>query len=41
MIYDLAKRLDMVFEVWKDDVYIGKFKFVNGELKKIKDEINS
>jgi hypothetical protein len=36
LIYELAMRLDMVFEVWKDDVYIGKFKFVDGQLFKFK-----
>lgn len=24
MVYDMAKRLDMIIEVWRDDIYIGK-----------------
>jgi hypothetical protein len=40
-IYELAQKLDMIIEVWRNDVYIGKFKFINGKLKKLKDETNS
>ncbi len=37
LIYDMAKRLDLVIEVWKKGKYIGKFKFINGQLHKLKE----
>lgn len=36
LIYELAKRLGLVIEVWKDNVYIGKYRFVDGKLLKYK-----
>lgn len=36
MIYLLAERLGLVFEVWKNDVYIGKYRFIDGKLFKYK-----
>ena len=35
MVYEMAKKLDMIIEVWRDDIYIGKFKFINDELHKL------
>jgi len=37
LIYDMAKRLDMVIEVWKEGKYIGKFRFINGKFHKLKE----
>ena len=37
LIYDLAKRLDMVIEVTKKGEYIGKFRFINDKLHKLKE----
>ena len=36
LIYEMAKRLDMVIEVWKKGVYYGKYTFINGQLHKLK-----
>lgn len=36
LIYELAKRLDFIIEVWKNDVCIGQFKFIDNKLQKIK-----
>lgn len=36
MVYELAKRLGLVFEVWKDGVLVGKFKFIDNKLFKLK-----
>jgi hypothetical protein len=43
LIYDLAKRLDMVIEVTKEGKYIGKYRFINDKLHKLKENesINS
>ena len=38
LIYDLAKRLDMVIEVTKKGEYIGKFRFINDKLHKLKED---
>ena len=38
LIYDLAKRLDMIIEVTKEGEYIGKFRFINNKLHKLKEE---
>jgi hypothetical protein len=35
LIYDMAKRLDMVIEVTKKGEYIGKFRFINNKLHKL------
>jgi len=36
LIYEIAKRLDMIIEVWKEGKYIGTFKFIDGVLFKLK-----
>lgn len=38
LIYDLARRLNMVIEVKKNNIYIGKYKFINNKLHKLNDE---
>lgn len=38
MIYDLAKRLDMVIEVIKEGKYIGKYRFINDKLHKLNED---
>ena len=38
LIYELAKRLDMVIEVTKQDKYIGKYKFIKNKLNKLKED---
>ena len=35
LIYEMAKRLDMVIEVTKKGKYIGKFRFINNKLHKL------
>lgn len=35
LVYDLALRLNMVIEVWKDGKYIGKYRFIDGKLHKL------
>lgn len=37
LIYKLAEKLDMIIEVWKEGKYIGKYRFVNGKLYKLKE----
>ena len=37
LIYEMAKRLDMVIEVWKKGIYYGKYRFINGQLYKLKE----
>lgn len=37
LIYQLAEKLDMIIEVWKEGKYIGKYRFVNGKLYKLKE----
>ena len=37
LIYEMAKRLNMIIEVWKEGKYIGKFKFIDGKLHKMKE----
>jgi hypothetical protein len=36
LIYDFAKRLDFIIEVKKDGKYIGKYKYFNNKLHKLK-----
>ena len=38
LIYELAKRLDMIIEVTKEGKYIGKFRFINDKLHKLKED---
>lgn len=38
LIYELAKRLDMVIEVHKKGEYQGTYKFINDKLHKLKDK---
>ena len=40
LIYEMAKRLDLIIEVIKEGKYIGKFKFVNDKLYKLNEEEN-
>jgi hypothetical protein len=40
LIYDMAKRLDMVIEVTKKGEYIGKFRFINNKLHKLNETRN-
>lgn len=35
LIYEMAKRLDMVIEVTKKGEYLGKFRFINNKLYKL------
>jgi hypothetical protein len=35
LIYEMAKRLDLVIEVTKKGEYIGKFRFINNKLHKL------
>ena len=37
LIYEMAKRLDLVIEFWKGGKYIGKYIFINNKLHKWKD----
>lgn len=37
LIYEMAKRLDLVIEVWERGKYIGKYRFINNKLHKWKD----
>jgi hypothetical protein len=38
LIYDMAKRLDMIIEVTKKGKYLGKFRFINDKLHKLKED---
>jgi len=38
LIYDLAKKLDLIIEVTKDGKYAGKYKFINNKLHKLKED---
>ena len=38
LIYDLAKKLDLIIEVNKDGKYLGKYKFINNKLHKLKED---
>lgn len=38
LIYEMAKRLDMIIEVTKAGKYIGKYRFINDKLHKLKEE---
>lgn len=38
LVYDLAKRLDLIIEVTKDNKYAGKYKFINNKLHKLKED---
>jgi hypothetical protein len=37
LVYEMARRLDMVIEVKKEGKYIGKYKFIDGKLHKLKE----
>ena len=37
LVYEMAKRLDMIIEVTKEGKYIGKYKFIDGKLHKLKE----
>jgi len=38
LIYEMAKRLDMMIEVWREGKYIGKYKFIDNKLHKFKED---
>lgn len=38
LIYELAKKLDLIIEVTKDGKYAGKYKFINNKLYKFKED---
>jgi hypothetical protein len=38
LIYEMAKRLDMVIEVTKEGKYIGRFRFINDKIHKLKED---
>ena len=38
LIYDLAKKLDLIIEVTKNGEYLGKYKFINNKLHKLKED---
>jgi ClpP class serine protease len=38
LIYEMAKRLDMIIEVTKNGVYQGRYKFINNKLHKLKED---
>ena len=38
LIYEMAKRLDLIIEVTKNGVYQGKYKFINNKLHKLKED---
>jgi hypothetical protein len=38
LIYEMAKRLDMIIEVTKKGEYIGKYRFINDKLHKLKED---
>jgi len=40
LIYEMAKRLDLVIEVTKKGEYIGKFRFINNKLHKLNETGN-
>lgn len=35
LVYEMAKKLNMIIEVTKEDKYVGKFKFINNKLHKL------
>jgi hypothetical protein len=38
LIYEMAKRLDMIIEVTKAGKYIGKYRFINDKLHKLNED---
>jgi hypothetical protein len=38
LIYEMAKKLDMVIEVTKKGKYIGKYRFIKDKLHKLKED---
>lgn len=35
-VYEICRRLGLVFEVWKDGVLVGTFKYVDDKIVKLK-----
>lgn len=35
-VYEMCRRLGLVFEVWKDGVLVGVFKYVHDKIVKLK-----
>lgn len=36
MVYEMCRRLGLVFEVWKDGVLVGVFRYENNKIVKLK-----
>lgn len=36
LVYEMCRRLGLVFEVWKDGVLVGTFKYVDDKIVKLK-----
>jgi hypothetical protein len=41
LVYELAKRLDMIIEVAKKGEYVGKYRFINDKLHKLNEQPES
>mgnify|MGYP003339260959 FL=1 len=43
LVYEMAERLETVIEVYKNDVYQGKYKVIDGKVYKLKEneELNN
>jgi hypothetical protein len=41
LVYELAKRLDMIIEVTKKGEYVGKYRFINDKLHKLNEQPES
>ena len=41
LIYEMAKRLDMVIEVTKEGKHIGKYRFINDKLHKLEEKLKN
>lgn len=37
-VYEMCRRLGLVFEVWKDGVLVGVFRYENDKIVKLKTE---
>ena len=35
-VYEMCRVLGMVFEVWKDGVLVGVFRYIDGKIVKLK-----
>lgn len=41
LIYEMAKRLEMIIEVTKEGKYMGKYKFINNKIHKLNEPGNT